>query len=638
MTDEEEFQPKTPCPKPPVFETVAPPDDAVIVGALKWSIATLVVLLVAAGGIVVYMDQPAPPLVEKKSDLKRLDLRTAPVISVPAIRFSDITQNAHITFVHENGAGAGPKPKKLLPESMGGGCAFFDYNNDQFPDILLVNSDFWPGQQPPGEKQHGRKRPTMALFQNDGHGNFTDVTSAAGLDVSFYGQGVAVGDFDNDGWTDVFFSAVGPNRLFRNNHGKFEDVTLAAGVAGSSRQWSTSSAWFDYDNDGDLDLFVCNYVRWSPEIDSELRCTLDGVVRAYCRPDAFEGTFPYLYRNDGGGKFTDVSESAGVQVKNPNTGVPVAKSLGVAPVDVDGDGWLDLVVANDTVQNFLFHNLHDGTFEEMGVKKGIGLDSRTGLARGAMGIATGFPRNDNTLVVVIGNFSNEPTAFYRAECGAIDELLFTDDAVANGIGPASLIWLKFGVFFADLDLDGRLDILVANGHLESDIQKVQKSQQYAQPPQLFWNAGSQFSTEFVPVPKEQTGDDFARPMVGRGAAYADIDGDGDLDVLITSTGGAPRLLRNDQALGHHWLRIKLVGAKCNRDAVGALVEVESAGVVQRRAVMAACSYLSQVELPVTFGLGASTAVERVTIRWPDGSSQDVPDVTVDQLLTIEQSR
>jgi hypothetical protein len=360
------------------------------------------------------------------------------------------------------------------------------------------------------------------------------------------------------------------------------------------------------------------------------------VLPAYCRVTDYDGSFPYLYRNDGGGKFTDVSEAAGVQVKNPNTGVPVAKALGVVPVDVDGDGWLDLVVANDTVQNFLYHNLRNGTFEEMGVRKGLGLDSRTGLARGAMGLDAGFPRNDNTLAIVIGNFSNEPTAFFCGECGAIDELLFNDDAVANGIGPSSLIWLKFGIFFADLDLDGRLDILVANGHIENDIHKVQKSQTYAQAPQLFWNAGSKFATEFVAVPKEKTGADFARPIVGRGAAYADIDGDGDLDVLITATGGAPRLLRNDQTLGHHWLRLKLVGAKCNRDAIGAVVEVEAAGIVQRRQVMAARSYLSQVELPVTFGLGESQTIERVTIHWPDGSSQDVPNVTVDQLLTITQ--
>jgi hypothetical protein len=639
VTDDDKLDAELSHLKRPVFESDAPPDDAVIARALKWSVATIAIALSVVGGIVYYLDRPAPPIRIVDTKLKTLGSRQVPTIPVPDIRFSDVTQNAHIAFVHENGAAG----EKLLPESMGGGCAFFDFNNDTFSDILFVNSDVWSNrqqqlQQPHGGPRENGKPPTMALYQNDGHGNFSDVTSDAGLDVSFYGQGVAVGDFDNDGWTDVFFSAVGLNRLFRNNHGKFEDVTAAAGVAGSSREWSTSCAWFDADNDGDLDLFVCNYVRWSPEIDRELKCTLDGVVRAYCRPDAFEGSFPYLYRNDGNGKFTDISGAAGVQVKNSSTGVPVAKSLGVVPVDVDGDGWLDLVVANDTVQNFLFHNLHDGTFEEMGVKKGIGLDSRSGLARGAMGIAAGFPRNDNTLAIVIGNFFNEPTAFYCAECGAIDELLFNDDAVANGIGPSSLIWLKFGVFFADLDLDGRPDILVANGHLESDIQKVQKSQTYAQPPQLFWNAGSQFATEFVPLPKEKTGEDFARPIVGRGATYADVDGDGDLDVLITATGGAPRLLRNDQALGHHWLRVKLIGTKCNRDALGAVVEVESAGIVQRRQVMAACSYLSQVELPVTFGLGQSQAIERLTIRWPDGSSQDVPDVKVDQFLTIEQQR
>ncbi|MGE5192049.1 MAG: CRTAC1 family protein [Deltaproteobacteria bacterium] len=612
----------------PNLEPYIPPeDDAVIGRALKWSIGTIAVLVAVVGGAVAYLGGPKPAPPERKTPLTEVKLRPEPAITLPAIRFTDITRGAHISFVHENGAAG----EKLLPESMGGGCAFLDYNNDGYPDVLFVNSDFWPGRQPAD-----RRRPTMALYQNDGHGNFTDVTGEAGMDVSFYGQGVAVGDFDNDGWVDVFFSAVGPDRLFRNNHGKFEDVTAAAGVAGPDREWGTSCAWFDFDNDGDLDLFVCNYVRWSSEIDRDLQCTLDGTLRAYCRPDAFEGTFPCLYRNDGNGRFTDVSGPAGVQVKNPDTGVPVAKSLGVVPIDVDRDGWLDLVVANDTVQNFLFHNRHDGTFEEIGKSKGIAYDVN-GIARGAMGIAAGYPRNDNTLAVAIGNFANEPTAFYCAQTSVIDDLLFTDDAVSNGIGPSSRIWLKFGVFFADLDLDGRLDILVANGHLENDIQKVQASQQYAQPPQLFWNAGADSATEFVVIPKEKTGPDFAVPLVGRGAAFADIDGDGDLDVLLTATGGAPRLLRNDQALGHHWLRVKLAGKRCNHDAIGALVEVEAGGTVQKRQVMPACSYLSQVELSVTFGLGDHETIDRVTIHWPDGSTQEVPDARVDQLLVIEQA-
>ncbi|MBI3863167.1 MAG: CRTAC1 family protein [Planctomycetia bacterium] len=612
----------------PRFESDVPADDAVIGRALKWSLGMFVVVLSIGGGLVFYFDRP----LEKKGEV-RIAQNTAtprerPVASLPAIPLTDVTRDAGITFIHTSGA----RGEKLLPESMGAGCAFFDYNNDGRPDILLINSDDWPGQRPADAPA-----PRTALYRNDGEGKFTDVTAECGLDLTFYGQGAAVGDFDNDGWVDVFFSAVGFNRLFRNNQGKFEDITASAGVAGDERQWSTSCAWLDYDRDGDLDLFVCNYIRWSAELDRQLECTLvGGKVRAYCRPDAFEGTFPYLYRNDGNGRFTDVSAEAGVQVRNPNTGAPVAKSLGVVPIDVDGDGWIDLIVANDTVQNFLLHNRRDGTFEEIGMKMGIALDSRTGLARAGMGIDVGFPRNDKYLAVIIGNFANEETAFYCAECGSFETMLFTDEAVANGLGPSSRIWLKFGLFYGDMDLDGRLDIVVANGHLENDIQQVQWAQRWAQPPQLFWNAGVESSTEFYALPADNTGTDFARPMVGRGAAYADIDGDGDLDVLLTSTGGAPRLLRNDQRLGHHWLRLKLVGTKCNRDAIGALVEVHAGGVVQRRPVMPARSYLSQVELPVTFGLGANDTIDRVTILWPDGSTQDVPDVKVDQLLSVEQ--
>ncbi|RPI77473.1 MAG: VCBS repeat-containing protein, partial [Planctomycetaceae bacterium] len=405
--------------------------------------------LAAAGLLFVWLNQKPPVEQEtRQTELSQAQKRKQAEVDPPRVPFSDMTASAGIDFVHENGATG----EKLLPESMGGGCAVFDYNNDGRPDILFVNSRRWTEGESPN-----RRPATMALYRNDGDWKFTDVTADAGLDVSFYGQGAAVGDFDNDGWTDLFLSAVGPNHLYRNDRGKFVDVTEQAGVAGTDTEWSTSSGFFDFDRDGDLDLFVANYVRWSPDIDRGLRCTLDGTLRAYCRPKDFDGTFPYLYRNDGNGKFTDVSAEAGLQVRNPNTQVPMAKSLGIVFLDADGDDYLDVVVANDTVQNFLYHNLRNGTFEEVGIDRGIGVDN-TGNARGAMGCDAGWFRNDDLQGVVIGNFANELTALY---CTKKNAMMFSDDAVATGLGPPSRIWLKFGICFVDVDLDGRLDLAVA---------------------------------------------------------------------------------------------------------------------------------------------------------------------------------
>ncbi|MGH7127566.1 MAG: CRTAC1 family protein, partial [Planctomycetaceae bacterium] len=598
-------------------------DDAIIVRALVISLAVFAAIALLAGGIAggvwLFADREPPPP-PTPSELPAV--RDVEAVEIPALPFTDITREAGITFVHENGAAG----EKLLPETMGGGCAFLDHDNDGDQDLLFVNSTRWPWDtRPQGESA------TMALYANDGAGHFTNVTAKAGLDVTFYGQGVACGDYDNDGWVDLFFSAVGPNRLFRNVGGKFEDVTATAGVAGAEDEWSTSCGFLDYDNDGDLDLFVCNYVVWSREEDLSKDFRLVGVGRAYGRPQQFQGTFPYLYRNDGG-TFTDVSADAGVQVRNPATDVPLAKSLGVVFCDFDADGRQDIVVANDTVQNLFFHNRGDGTFQEMGVLAGVAFDAQ-GSARGAMGIDATHFRNDETFGIAIGNFSNEMTALYVSED---HQLQFTDDAIPTGLGPETRLELTFGVVFLDADLDGRLDLLAANGHLEDDINKVLPSQHYEQPPQLFWNAGPEQGTEFVPVPVEKCGEDFKRPMVGRGSSYADIDADGDLDVLIAASGATPRLLRNDQKSGHRWLRVKLIGRTCNHDAIGSWVEVETQDQTYRRAVRTTCSYLSQVELPVTFGLGDAKAIERVTVYWPDGTEQTLPNPQVDQMLTIEQ--
>ncbi len=544
---------------------------------------------------------------------------------MPVMRFTDITGEAGITFTHVNGAFG----DKLLPETMGGGVAFFDFDGDGNQDLLFINSCYWPGHVPEGMSQ-----PTMALYHNDGHGHFTDVTKGSGLDVSLYGMGVAVGDYDNDGRVDVFITAVGGNRLFHNEgNGKFRDVTRESGIGDAKDDWSTGAAFVDYDNDGKLDLFVCNYVQWSPDIDHAATFVYPNIGRSYGPPRNFAGTFPRLYHNDGGGRFRDVSAAAGIQIKSPVTGLPIAKSLATKPVDVDNDGWIDLIVANDTVQNFLFHNEHNGTFKEIGARSGIAYDAY-GLTRGAMGIDAARFRNDDTLGIAIGNFANEMNALYVAQR---DALVFADEATKEGLGEPSQKLLKFGLFFFDYDLDGRLDVLTANGHLEPDIRLAQRDQHYRQPAQLFWNRGDRLHSAFMLVPPEKCGSDLLKPIVGRGSAYADIDGDGDLDVVLTQIAGPPLLLRNDQHLGHHWIRLKLVGTKSNRDAIGAWIKARIGGRTLWRQVMPTRSYLSQSELPVTIGLGNLDRVDSLEVRWPSGAVQKVTPA-IDRLTTVTETR
>jgi hypothetical protein len=599
-------------------------DDAIIGRAFRWSLLLIGLIVIAAVVTVVMFNRGKPQQSAVETVVELPQFRDRPTAEAPPVPFVDITEQAVIQFQHENGAAG----EKLLPETMGHGCGFFDLEGDGDQDLILVNSTRWPWDTRPATA------PTCHVYANDGQGHFTDVTRQVGLDFSIYGMGVAIADYDDDGDPDIFLSAVGPNRLLRNDAGRFVDVTAEAGVAGEPTAWSTSCGWLDYDRDGRLDLFVGNYVRWSREIDTSQDFRLIGVGRAYGPPTAFSGSFPYLYRNRGDGTFEDVSAQAGIQKRNPATDVPMAKTMGIAPIDVDHDGWIDLFVANDTVQNFLMHNQRDGTFAEIGDVAGVGFDP-AGNARGAMGIDVARFRNDQTLGVAIGNFANEMTSLY---CATEEPLQFVDAAIATGLGPATRLELTFGLFFFDYDLDGRLDLLAANGHLEDDINKVQASQYYEQPPQLFWNAGPSQATEFLKVPANNCGEAFARRMVGRGAAFADIDRDGDLDVLITAVGQKPRLLRNDQKLGHHWLRVLLQGKPHNRDAIGAWVElVLPDGTKLPRQVMPTRSYLSQCELPVTFGLGSHQRIDRLVIRWPDGSEQEVHEPPIDQAMSIEQN-
>ncbi len=598
-------------------DELVPADDRIIGRVFRISILALALAVAAVGVILGLRSRSRSPKPVRESVVVPAVV-PEDVVEPPPLPFTNVTRAWGFDFVHENGATG----EKLLPETMGGGVAVLDLEPDGDPDLFFVNGAPWVSRA---------DAPTHALYRNDGDGRFVDVTASVGLDASFYGMGAAVGDYDGDGDADLYVTAVGANHLYRNEGGRFVDVSRAAGVAGDPEAWSTGAAFADVDGDEDLDLVVCNYVRWSPQIDREVDYRLDGLGRAYGPPMNFVGDVVRLYRNLDGERFEDVSDAAGLQVVHPTTGAPVAKALAVLPHDVDGDGDVDLVIANDTVRNFLFQNQGDGTFVETGTQSGLAYDAH-GAATGAMGIDVAHHRNDAALAVAIGNFANEMTSFYVSQPGSG---LFVDEAITEGIGPVSRSQLTFGLFFFDVDLDGRLDLLQANGHLEEDIATVQASQSYRQPAQLFWNTGAERGRLFAPVDAGLTGD-LATPIVGRGATYADLDADGDLDVVLTQVAGAPLVLRNDQSTGHHWLRVRLVGRPPNVDALGSEVELQSGGVRQRRTVMPTRSYLSQVERTLTFGLGEQRSIASLTVRWPDGETVTVPVAGVDREIVVRR--
>jgi len=565
----------------------------------------------------------AQPGASQASPWHRLPVATsgARTGNPPRLPFTDITASAGITFRHENGASG----EKLLPETLGGGLAFLDHDRDGDQDLFFVNGTRWP---------HVPAAPvptTPALYRNDGHGRFENITHHAGLAVSIYGTGVAVGDIDNDGDPDLFVAAVGANCLFRNDGGRFVDATAESGTAGDPGQWTSSAGFLDYDGDGWLDLFVCNYVTWSAAIDRRLDYRLDGIGRAYGPPMDFEGTFPYLYRNRGDGTFEEVAATAGLHARRSATGHAAAKALGVTFEDVDQDGRLDILVANDTVRNFVWTHHGDGTFEEVGKNLGMAYDRR-GIATGAMGIGTGYL--ETQLHVAVTNYAHEMTCVYRAGPRG---RTYHDDTISVGVGAASKAALSWGLFFFDADLDGRLDLFTANGHLEPRIGVVESGQAYLQSPHLFWNAGPSAVPPLVLLDSQATAD-LARPIAGRAAACADIDGDGDLDVAITQTGRSPVLLRNEQALGHHWLRVELNSCLTNRAGIGALIHLTADGRTQTRRVMPTDGFQSQRPATVTFGLGTIGQVDRLQVIWPDGVIQHVPVKSVDQHLRVDDDR
>ena len=526
------------------------------------------------------------------------------------ITFRDITQKAGIRFTHNNAAFG----KKYLPETMGPGVAFIDYDNDGWPDIFLVNGTDWPGRP--------SKHSTPKLYHNNHDGTFTDATHKAGLDVEMFGMGVAVGDYDNDGFDDLFVTALGQNHLFHNNgNGTFTDVTQKAGLLGP-KEFSTSAAWVDYDKDGHLDLVVANYVQWS--LEGDLYCTLDGKSKSYCTPESYKGTAVRLWHNRGDSTFEDVTKKAGL-------GDPTSKTLGIAVLDYDGDGWPDLLLSNDTQPNKLYRNNGNGTFTEKAIVAGVAF-SEDGVARAGMGVDAADYDRSGLASILITNFSNQMLSLYHNE----GKGLFVDEAPRSDVGRSSLLTLGFGCFFFDYDLDGWPDILIANGHIDGDIQRVQPNVKYAMPPHLFRNLGK---GNFQEVTKT-LGAGFNTPRVGRGAAYADINNDGRLDLLLSTNGGPVYLFQNEVSGGaaNKSLRLKLVGTNSNRDGIGAVVKLTAGGETQSQMLRSGSSYLSASELVLTFGLTQHAQADTIEIRWPSGQMEKLTGVPAGQTITVTEGK
>ncbi len=514
-----------------------------------------------------------------------------------------------ITWVHRNGR----SPEYYLPETTGAGCAFIDYDNDGWLDIYLVNSGQCDFFTPPSPLRN-------ALYHNNRDGTFTDVTEKAGVACGGYGQGVAVGDYDGDGWPDLYVTHYGRSILFHNNHnGTFTDVTAKAGVAAPG--WASSAVWFDYDNDGRLDLFVCRFVDFSKS-KNQFCGNRDTGERYYCIPRVYDPMPSWLFHNNGDGTFTDVSRETGIASV-------AGKAWGVVATDINNDGWMDLFVANDTVQNFLFLN-HEGKFEEVALQAGVGF-SADGRARSGMGVDSADYDQDGWMDLFVSNVDQEMYALYHNN----HDGSFDDVAVPTGIGMATRLMSGWGVKFFDYDNDGNLDLLLANGHPDDRIEERFSQIKYEEPMLLFRNDGKGFENVSA-----QNGEIFSRPMAARGMALGDFNNDGAVDVLVAVNNGAPVLLRNNAARGNHWLGVRLVGQRSNPDAIGALITWQAGDLRRQRLKVGGGSYLASHDPRDVLGIGSRAKIDWLEVKWPlpSGRVERFTDLPIDRYVTIVEGQ
>ena len=612
--------------------------------AFTRSVAIVVAGAAVAGGGWLLLTMPNPRRADATKPIGPVDAaapRTQREQTMPDLPFTDVALAAGVDFVHTTGA----KGDKLLPETMVGGVAVFDADADGRLDLLFVRGCAWTGAAFESPPKSGESSVVLYLNETDPRAprdwSFRRA-DGCGLDCDVYGMGVAIGDYDADGREDVYVTGVGRNILFRNETPanapgaraapRFRDTTAAAAADPlcDHPRWGTSAGFFDADGDGDLDLLVANYVRWSPTIDRAVDYRLAGIGRAYGPPTGFEGEDPLFLRNRGDGTFENATTDAGFSSRT-TLGRPADKALGLCFIEPQVDGVLDVVIANDTVANRLFVRGGGGVFTDRSTASGIAYD-RNGAATGAMGIDSAWlragadPAGDD-LAVAIGNFANEPDSLYIARGRSLQ---FSDDAVVEGLAAPTRLVLTFGLVLVDLDLDGRSDIAQANGHIEDDIARIQPSQTHAQRGQVFLNQGGAAPC-LVEVPPARLGA-VADKRVGRGLVFGDMDGDGDADLVMTQAGGRVALLRNDQATANHWLAIR---PRCSSAKwIGATVEIEHDGRSQRHLLTPTRSYLSQSAGPLLIGLGSSTSIQRMQIRWGDGRVQPITVDGVNRVIDV----